>query len=87
MGQHVNGCAGEILGTELHACVADREDLGVSGRVMALRNHIRAFGENLADLDDHRRERSAALLDVAPSQVDGPLCEVHLGSSIQEPSK
>ena len=76
-----------MFGAQLHACLADGEDLRVGGRVMALRNLIGALGQNLAVLDDHRRERPAALGDVLPSQIDGPLREVHHGSSIQESSK
>ena len=87
MGQHVDGGAGQMLGTQLHARLADGQDLGVGGRIMALRNLIGAFGENLAVLDDHRRERPAALDDVLPSQIDGPLREIHHGSSIREPSR
>ena len=87
MGQHVDGGAGQMFGAQFHTCRADGEDLRVGGRIMALRNLIGALGQNLAVLDDHRRERPAALDDVLPSQVDGPLREVHHGSSIREPSK
>ena len=59
----------------------------MGSRVMALRNPVRALRENPAVLDDHRRERPAALLDVTPSQIDGSLREVHLGFSIHEPSR
>ncbi len=76
-----------MFGAQFHARRADGEDLRVSGRIMALRNLIGALGQNLAVLDDHRSERPAALDDVLPSQIDGPLREVHHGSSIQEPSK
>ena len=76
-----------MFGAQFHACRADGEDLRVGGRIMTLRNLIGALGQNLAVLDDHRRERPAAVDDVLPSQVDGPLREVHHGSSIREPGK
>ena len=87
MSQHVDGGAGQMFGAQLNACRADGEDLRVGGRVMALRNLIGALGQNFAVLDDHHHEQQATFGDVLPSQVDGPLREVHHGSSIQESSK
>jgi hypothetical protein len=67
MGQHADGGAGQMLGAQLHARLADGQNFGVGGRIMALGNLIGALGQNLSALDDHRRKRPAALDDVLPS--------------------
>lgn len=66
-----------MFGAEGGAGPADREDFRVGGRVGGLGDQVGAFGENFPVLHDDRRERPAALLDVAAGQIDGVLCEIH----------
>jgi hypothetical protein len=77
MSEHVDRRADQVLGTQGHAGLADREDLGVGGRIVGLRNLIGALGQDLAVFDNDSGERPAAFLHVAPGDVDGSLNEVH----------
>jgi catechol 2,3-dioxygenase-like lactoylglutathione lyase family enzyme len=81
----VDGGAGQVFRAQLHARLTNGQDFRVCGRVVGLRNTIRAFGENFAVRDDHRRERSAAVGHVLPSDLDGALCgsPVSISSSPQ----
>ena len=49
--------------------------------IVRLGHLVGALGEHFAVLDDHRRERAAAVGHVAASQVDRPLREIGHGSS------
>lgn len=82
MRQDVDGGADQVLGTETHTCVTDGQDLGMCGGVVALRDEIRALGEDLAIPDDHGGERSAAGGDVVSSDVDRALNVVGHGLRI-----
>ena len=82
VGEDVDGGADQVLGAQLHAGLADGEDLGVRGGVIGLGDLVGGLCDDLAVLDDHGRERPAAFLDVVAGEVDGALCEVHHGSSI-----
>ncbi len=81
MGQHVNGGVDQVLGAQLHARLSDGEDLRMGGRIVCLGHLVGALGEDLATLDDHRREWTTALGDVLAGQVDRPLRKIGHGSS------
>ncbi|MDT5222203.1 MAG: hypothetical protein QOF15_4308, partial [Mycobacterium sp.] len=73
---HIDGGADQVLGAQLYARRADREDLGVCGRIIGLRYLIGAFSQNFAVPDDHRREGAPSFGDVPAGEIDGPLGEV-----------
>jgi hypothetical protein len=81
VGQSVNGGVDQVLGAQLHARLADGEDLRVGGWIVGLGHLVGAFGEYFAALHDHRREWATARGDVPAGQLDCPLGKVGHGSS------
>jgi hypothetical protein len=83
MCENVDRGAGEVLGAHLRARLSYREDLGMSGRIVSLSDLVGTLGQDLAVLDDDRGEGAATFFHIAPSEVNGPLREVHVGSFVQ----
>jgi hypothetical protein len=67
MGQHADGGAGQMLGAQLHARLADGQNFAVGGRIMALGNLIGALGQNLSALTITVANGPPPLDDVLPS--------------------
>src|ERR1700758_2783128 len=78
MRQDVDRGSRQVFGTKFHARLANRENLGVRGRVVSLSDTVRALGQDLTIPDDDRRERATAFCHVPARNLDRALCEIHV---------
>jgi hypothetical protein len=66
-----------VLGAEFRAGPSNRNDLGVRGRILGLRDQVRALGDDLAVTRDYACKWAPAILNILQSQLDCAPRKVH----------